>query len=123
MSLFDRVKKITNGVSILTDWLGSGGIVVAQELAQKRADVCLSCPLHSTTGSVTEVAMVAFKQQIEVKKKLKLRVNGEKQLHLCTVCGCAMRLKIWPPIEIIAPDAEERQDLHVNCWLLSESKP
>lgn len=122
VSLIDRVQQIVNGATILADWLGSGGIPVDKMTAQTRADCCLKCPLHDKTYSFTETAAVAIKTQVELKNHLRLRVDGEKSLHACGVCGCAMRLKIWLPIERIKPTPEERDKYDANCWLRKETE-
>lgn len=37
-------KRVAAGVGVLLDWLGSSGRSVLRELAEKRAEVCSSCP-------------------------------------------------------------------------------
>ena len=121
MNLIERAKQITDGVAVLTDWLGSGGHTVEPSLAQKRADICKGCAMNSNSFAIVEVVANAIKRQLEVKNHLDLRVKGEKSLHICQGCGCAVRLKIWLPIEKIKPEPEERQKFDPACWLLSES--
>lgn len=120
MTLLERAQQMVNGAVILRDWLGSGGHTVEHNLAQKRADTCLKCPMNSSTFSLVEAAAAAIKQQVEMKNHLQLRVNGEKGLHICQACGCAMRLKVWLPIERIMPEPSEREKFHELCWLRSE---
>lgn len=118
MNIWGTASNYANGAAILCDWIGSGGNVVDRDVAQARADVCLKCPLHTAKWSFVESVAGAIKQQIGLKKHLKLRVDGEKKLHVCSVCGCAMRLKIWLPMERIKPDGDEKSKYDPNCWLL-----
>src|SRR6185295_6817084 len=106
MTLIDKAKNFATGVRTLTEWLGSGGQTVDQNLAQTRADVCLRCPNNGPSHDIVEATALAIKQQVELKNKLQLRVRGEKSLGSCSVCGCVMRLKIWLPIEKVKPDDE-----------------
>lgn len=121
MNLLDRAKHIANGIATLTEWLGSGAVTVDPDMAQRRADTCLKCPKHTTTFVPTEAGAAVIKRQLELKKHLQLRVQGEKSLHTCDVCGCAMRLKIWLPITEIKPQPDERNQFPPNCWLLTET--
>lgn len=122
MSLWDTVRKYANGASTLADWIGDGGHVVDAQIAQYRASVCLRCPKHTTSWQFTESVAGAIKQQLGLKKKLNLRVSGEKSLHTCSVCGCAMRLKVWLPLQTIKPEPAEESLFDSNCWLLHEKE-
>lgn len=116
-----KLGKIVNGASILRDWLGSGGITVSQELAQARSDICNSCPLNTKSSIVTGSVAEAIKEQLEVKKALKLRVNGEKGLGKCSICSCELRLKCWVPIERILPLTPT--EFPNYCWITKETLP
>lgn len=126
MNVFDdlaeKAKQITNGAQILRDWIGDGGHVVDRELAQHRADICLECPKHSSGWGLLEMAADAIKQQVEIKNHLQIRVEREKQLHVCEICGCAMRLKVHLPIGRISLQDDEKALYPSTCWLLQESK-
>ena len=122
MNFIEKAAQIAGGAETLSDWVGHGAVPVQRDRAQQRANVCLSgCPHHTSKSTITEAVALAIKKQIELKNHLQLRVDGEKSLHSCDVCGCAMRLKVWTPIEFIAPDPEEREKLWANCWLLKEA--
>lgn len=120
MNFTERIAQITNGGSILADWIGHGAVPVSKELAQKRADICLKCPLNTTDWPVLESVADAIRQQVGLKNHLMLRVRGERDLHFCAACHCVNRLKIWLPLERIKPEPDEREKFHKNCWLLNE---
>lgn len=126
MNVFDelaeKARRLTNGAQILADWIGDGGHVVDRELAQKRADICLTCPKHRVGWGLAEMAASVIKQQVELKNHLQIRVDGEKKLHVCEICGCAMALKIHLPIGRIRLQDEEKRLYPDTCWLLQESK-
>lgn len=118
MNLIDRIKCIPSGISAITEWLGDGAEVVDVATAQRRADICLRCP-KNVSSPVTESAALAIKRLLEIKKSLALRVQGEKSLLTCDVCGCALRLKVW------VSDAKVRGEIEANgdrerypdfCW-------
>lgn len=121
MTLLDRAQKYKEGIATLTAWLGSGAQTVDPELAQARANICLTCPLNVKENRITAAMAAAIKKQLEIKARLRLRVSGEKSLLGCAACGCATRLKIWVPLERILPDPDELKNFDPNCWLLHES--
>ncbi len=122
MNIFQRVAAYANGAQVIKEWLGEGGITVDKELAQKRADICITCPLNVKDWTITDSVASAIRRQIEIKNQLNLRVDGEKSIHSCAACGCATRLKLWIPIRNILPDEAERGNFDSKCWLLSEGK-
>lgn len=120
MSLLERVQQFKEGAETIMEWLGSGASTVHCALAQRRADICIKCPMNQHESSITESMATAIKRQVEIKNKLNLRVTGEKSLHSCTACGCVTRLKIWVPLQNIIPDPEELEKFHTDCWLRHE---
>ena len=120
MNLLERVKTMVDGVKNLTLWVGSGGEVVAPEVAQARAEVCLNCP-HNLPGMVAtrEVAEATLKF-LEFKNSLKLDVAGEEDLHSCATCGCVLPLLIWEPDARVAKQMtpEEIKSSPEECWKL-----
>ena len=124
MNLIEKAKSFSNGFTILREWLGSGGNCVPQQVAQKRTDTCLACPLNQEGSMLTETAAKAIKQQVELRNSLGLRTDGIKSLKSCSACSCHLPLKIWLPIENIAPYETEESMMRydIGCWVLSESK-
>src|ERR1019366_6798667 len=108
MNIFERVKAYKDGMEVIRDWLGEGGITVSQVMAQKRANICIACPKNVGGWMFVDAVAAAIRRQTEIKNKLQLRVEGEKQIKTCAACGCASKLKIWIPLRNILPDEDER---------------
>lgn len=120
MTLIERAERLNDGIQTLRDWLGDGAQTVSHDHAQLRASRCLQCPKHSETAYIKEAIAGEIKRQVELKNHLELRVFGEKRLHVCEACGCAMKLKVWLPLERILPDEDEKAKLDPQCWILKE---
>lgn len=122
MNFLERAAKYQNGVSTLMDWLGAGGVAVGPKDAQRRADICLQCPENKAGWSVSETVAKAIKTHVELKNNLQLRVDGEKSLHTCSICQCALRLKVHVPIEVIRSHMQpgEADKLPSYCWQKTE---
>jgi hypothetical protein len=106
-----------------SSWLGDGGKPVAQQLAQSRADTCRICPLNKEMSLITLLAegvASTVHRQMEIRNNLKLRVEGEHELHICSACSCVLGLKIWSPIRHVL-DNTDLSDLHPQCWILKET--
>lgn len=121
MKILERAKQLANGARVLSDWIGSGAEPVSIELAQSRANVCLTCPKLSEIKTMTGAVAEKIKDHMAIKNSLDMVVIGEPHLGQCEACGCEMKLKVWVPIARITPDPEEREKLDTNCWLLSET--
>lgn len=127
MNLLDQARKLTHGVAVITEWLGSGGIVVSPEESQARADICNGdnptgrrCKHNVMNHGLTEAAALAIKEYLKVKNQLQLRVNREKTLGTCSVCSCVLKLKVHVPQSKIITDLtdEEKESLPKFCWQL-----
>lgn len=120
MTLLDQVKNIPHGATIIARWLGEGGEVVDSDVAQKRTDICLKCPMNVPGSSLVESVAKAIKAQVELRNALGLRTRGIKSLRTCAACECYLPLKIFVPLNRILPDEDEKRKLHPDCWLLHE---
>lgn len=102
MSIFERLKNYANGVAILRDWVGSGEMPVAPDMAQARAAICLACPMNVDGIKLTETITEAIREQLELKNHLRLHVNDEDMLKTCSVCDCNNRLQVWCPDKLFS---------------------
>lgn len=124
MSIFDRVKHMADGASIIREWLGEGGQTVPYEQAQSRAVTCIACPKNQVDAApATDAIARAIRRHLEVQNDLQLRVNGEKSLGECSVCHCQTKLLIWCPLEVIKRrmEAGELEKHPTQCWKRTES--
>ena len=122
MTFLDRAQQIKDGAITIAEWLGSGAETVSKVDAQRRADICLKCPLNLPGVGITSIVANAIRRHLEVKNKLQLRVAGEKSLKTCAACSCQNRLKIWVPIQNLGVDREELVKFDDNCWIRHEFK-
>lgn len=122
MRLIDRVRNYKRGTEILNDWLSSECRVVDSETANKRAAICIKCPLQVSDWKITEAIAVAIREQVSLKNHLKLRCVGEKKLAFCSVCGCCNKLKVHVPIQHLVKyeTPESLSKFHQDCWLIHE---
>ena len=127
----DTLGGLSNGARILIRWLGEGSKPVAPEIAQARAEVCLHVaegkPCQFNQNGFKPVDRIAelIRDQTEQKNELKLAVNGEEGLHTCSLCWCALPLKVHVPLEHIlsgTPPAmiEKFRREQPKCWIISE---
>lgn len=49
------------------------------------------------------------RMELELKGKLELRVEGEEKLHVCTLCGCWLPLKVHVPLKIARDNTPDWQ--------------
>jgi len=121
-SVWERIKNYANGTRICYDWLGEGGEVVCQELAQARADVCVKCPKNVKGGLLPKAIAWAVHEQLQLKNDLQLIVNGEKLLGKCSICDCQNKLKIWREISKIRDEEtpESLSKFPTWCWVVNE---
>lgn len=111
-----------NFAALYAQWIGEGLHPVEKAKAQSRANICLMCPKNQKRGLVEVLKMDAaslVRKQIELKNRMKLRVDDEKSLHICDVCHCVLSLKAWTPMTFIEANTspETMLEFPSNCWI------
>lgn len=120
VEVMNLTETIAKGAANIPDLFASG--VVDRETAQRRASICLLCPLHGPGNALVGAAAKAIKLALEMKSRMALRVDGEKRLQTCGVCNCAMRIKIWQPREKILENTADDDFARLDraCWIRNE---
>ena len=120
-----RLQAAGVGINTLLDWLGEGGVPVAQFHADERAAVCEICPKNKPGNwwdkLGREVVQVVIAQR-RAKEALDLHLKCEPDLHFCEVCHCDLKTKPWVPFSHIAARTKDKtwQELPDWCWLNKE---
>jgi len=117
------VKRSVTGIKSVAEWLGSGLKPVAQDVADKRAAVCVVCPLNVKGNWLQKLEASAadkVRSLMEVRNDLKLRTSHDANLGSCAACDCALQLKTWQPMDLIQKNtnSETRSKLDKSCWIL-----
>ena len=118
------VKRVAAGVVLLIEWLGSGAKPVEQSLADKRAEICATCPKNGKGGILsyfTQPMADKIRTQMEMRGDLQLKTQHDEQLGVCEACLCPLRLKVFTPIEhVLAHTSDEvKKELVPQCWILA----
>lgn len=118
------IKRAAQGTAVVVDWLGAGGNPVSQELAEKRAAICVACPKNEPGSWYTESPAELIRESVKAWQALKgsnfaFETSQGDKLKSCNVCKCLMRLKVFVPmkhiIEKTPPDI--MKEFPSWCWL------
>jgi len=84
---------------------------VTQEEANRRAEICVKCPLNVTVGGCQ--GCFSFVHEV---RKLLTNITTEAKPDFCGACGCDLQLKVWIPNDIL-DEAETELPAYVpECW-------
>jgi hypothetical protein len=113
------IKRAAQGTAVVLDWLTSGGAPVTQELATKRASICIQCPKNVPGSWYTVAPAELIRETLSARSDLKLETPHDAQLQSCDVCKCLMRLKCWTPLEFILSKTkpEIMAEFPQHCWI------
>jgi hypothetical protein len=122
VAVADEIKRAAQGTAVIVDWLTSGGAPVAQELADKRAEICVLCPKNVQGAWFTTAPAELIRSTLEARKDLVLATPSDANLKSCSVCKCLMRLKVWCPLEHIVSKTkpEIMAEFPRNCWIANK---
>lgn len=112
---FLSVRSIREATRLLTSKLAQGeNFLVSPEEAERRAKVCLNCPLNlkniCTSCAGSEFASVLKKFIVKGAE-----TRYDQQLDTCRECGCLLQAKVHVSIEALAK--QEKHTYPSNCWL------
>jgi hypothetical protein len=120
-------RQTLSGLQLVADWVGAGGHPVAKELAEKRAEGCVICPLNQKGDfwqKLDAIAAEEIRKLLSAKNDLKLATTLDEQLHVCQACDCYLPLKVWSPLKHITnhlkPDVKAK--LWEKCWIRTEGQ-
>lgn len=92
-------------------FIASGGELVEQDEADRRAQICLKCPSNVPIRGCMGCSGL-------IPKLLKLTKGAsteyDKELKGCGVCGCQLKAKVHLPTELSEDDDLE---FPAHCWL------
>lgn len=99
-----KAKNIWAGLRTVGEWIDANGPTVSQEQAEARAAVCVACPLNGA-GTFDKwfvaPAAAAIKRQVEKLQARSISTSQDEKLGICEGCTCAMKVKVWVPVEFI----------------------
>jgi hypothetical protein len=119
---------LSAGAKTILDFEESGESPISNELATKRAEVCVTCPRNETGGLsrfFTIPASELIKKQLERAHEMKLTTTLDNQLNVCSACLCPLKLKVHFPLAFILKHMSEevKAKLDGRCWILGEDFP
>lgn len=120
-----NLKRAAQGAAVVLDWLGSGAQPVEQELAERRAAICVACPKNVAPSWFSEGPGQLIKAAVESWRKITGKVDFEfknsqgEKLKSCDVCKCVLPLKIYVPLKHIVENTkpEVMAEFPNFCWI------
>lgn len=106
----------TEGMKVFSRWGAEGAPLVNDDEANRRAGVCVSCPLNVNITGCSACHKMASYITGTVAKKPGIY---DDHLRACAICHCALKALVWFPMEILKEsESSERQDLRPDfCWM------
>lgn len=106
-----------NWIQSMTHWASMGFPVATQEEAERRAAICVSCPLNKAISSCWGCRGVG-EAVSALSGNRTTSLDGK--LHACSACGCVLRAKVHLPREVINAEPYAHR-LSGMCWLKDQS--
>jgi hypothetical protein len=116
-----NLKNYLVGVGTLIEWFGIDFETVEPEVAEHRAMICVACPHnqhHKLEERFGEYAHTLMGLKHWLRKKNCNTIHDE-ELHVCELCNCPMKVKVWTPKELAGKnmDTETKKKLPHYCWI------
>lgn len=116
------------GIGLWIEMFGPDGQPVLDELAEKRAAVCATCPHNDLQVRLEDLFILptanGIKFLYEMMRDTKLRVSRQDELGVCRLCLCPLKSKVHAKLEIvmhhITPDILTA--LPDFCWIKKQDQ-
>ena len=105
-------------IKAMMKFVASGGKLVSQETADRRAAICAGCPYNVDTpdGCFSCHGIQGFVNLIKGDKS----TASEQQLKTCGICSCFLSVLVWMPVETVnSQDVLNASPDH--CWKKTET--
>ncbi len=108
---------VVSATKALGTWFLKGTPKVAQEEADRRAKICLSCPMNQNFDGCTTCAEKDLREAIASFMGTS-KTPFDANLHTCYGCGCTLKAAVWFPLAILQSNtpADVRATLPDHCW-------
>lgn len=94
------------------EWVGSGRELVSETEAQRRAAICLACPLNLPSEGCLPCSVLYGLIEKSIPKHR--RIAG---LEVCSICHCTNTAKVHLPESVIRESNRERGlTFPAHCW-------
>lgn len=101
-------------VKTAASWFMGGGQFVAQEEAERRAEICSACPLNkSMSGGCGALCDMTAEAAAALSNH---STSYDARLKNCAVCSCYNKLKVWVPMEQISNEGIPNEAWPSFCW-------
>lgn len=119
------LQNVNVGIKVWRDWFGSGK-PAEKSLAEKRAAVCSKCEFNVKGNFFERFSAAAGKELLAILNTLNdldLHTSLDSELNVCEICDCALRAKVWCPLDVFAPhmSKETLDALPSWCWIVGET--
>lgn len=99
---------------LVKEWLlSSGAELVSQPEADRRSEICASCPYNVPMHGCSVCKGIAAKI-FEIRGKLTSRFDS--QLEGCAVCGCVNQAQIHVPLSVLKVGVTPEMQFPPWCW-------
>jgi hypothetical protein len=112
---FDQVLQ---GTAVLRDvvlHLIKGGLLVDQNMANDRGRICAHCHYNSGIAGCASCSMGKLRELI-VKIVGQRVSSADNMIQACNICGCALKAKIWIPLDILQKHLSDDQNAAFPEW-------
>src|SRR5262245_1766581 len=115
---------VKSAFTTYAEMFGPGGTVVDALEANRRAAICVMCPLNNTKSTLVQRFTKAVATQIMglfgMLKDMDVRTDYDERLGTCEACDCPMRAKVHVVADRIKKEMPAGQiaKLHANCWII-----
>lgn len=109
--------EVLNATMMLGKWFLTGTPKVEQKEAERRAGICLSCPMNQNFDGCTTCASKDLREAM-VGFMGESKTPMDANLNVCFTCGCTLKAAIWFPLQLLKDNmtAETKAMLPAHCW-------
>lgn len=107
------VSDVGNWIKAIASKIALGSQFVSQAEAERRAGICVRCPLNITAQGCSGCAKVASMLTPGMAAK---HTSQDEKLKNCGICKCYNRIQVWFPLEVLRESGSGNLAYPSYCW-------
>ena len=107
-------KYLRGGIALLENVFYGEDNMISPTLAEKRAQICTSCPYNVFPD---KTGFLAWSDELAENATGGKKVPSHDNLGNCAVCSCTLKAKVW------YKGPFKQEDFPSHCWQLKKDKP
>ena len=110
-----NLRVLFSGMQVFTTWVSAGMPLVSKEEANRRAAICVACPMQADVPGCRTCSRMA---RTIMRMQPKAKTQHDRRLKNCMICKCVNQAQVWAPEKYLSIGVTDdmMEQFPSECW-------